>query len=106
MTPLYISGFYKQLIDKDFSEQIYFGYIIELFCFTIPMICLQYYNNDDLGRVRYELNELWRDKTLYLFNYILYLSLIISLYNLTIMKNKKDKDKKERLRKAMKVVEL
>ena len=50
MTPLYISGWYKMLGAKDFAMQLYTGYVIELCCFTVPLLVVQIINNAMLDK--------------------------------------------------------
>ena len=45
MTPLYISGCFKLLRRADFVMQMYFGYLIELITFTVPITSIQIINN-------------------------------------------------------------
>jgi hypothetical protein len=57
MSPLFISGFYKVLNDKDFPMQMYCAYIIELCTLSLPILVLQVINN--------ALIESWRPATFF-----------------------------------------
>ena len=50
MTPLYLSGWFKILKVKDFAMQVYFGYLIEMTTFTLPLSVIQLINNAMLDR--------------------------------------------------------
>jgi len=45
MTPIFISGFYKIISERDFPMQIYCGYIIEMCLLSLPILILQVINN-------------------------------------------------------------
>jgi len=50
MTPLFLTGFFKSVSDKDFPMQVYVGYIIELCTLSLPILTLQVVNNAMLGK--------------------------------------------------------
>lgn len=50
MPIMHVSGWYKNLNDKDFSMQIYTGYILGALTFSLPITVLVFLNNFQLRR--------------------------------------------------------
>lgn len=47
---MYVTGVYKLLRRKDFTMQMYYGHMVELLAFTIPLLIIQLINNSMLTR--------------------------------------------------------
>jgi hypothetical protein len=90
MTPLFISGFYKVISEKDFPMQIYCAYIIELCTMSLPILILQVINN--------ALLESWRPTTFFSM-VVLSINLITDLRGIIAIGDKMTQDQNEILRK-------
>jgi hypothetical protein len=90
MPVLLVSGWYKMLSPPDFKSQIWQGYLIESFCFTLPVLLLQGINNNSLDR--------WELKT-YGFLFVMLVALGLNFKSLKLMKEATEKMEVEANRK-------
>lgn len=54
MTPLFLTGFFKVINERDFPMQMYWGFIIELATVSLPILIIQIINNTLLESWRFE----------------------------------------------------
>lgn len=92
MTPIFLTGTYKIVSEKDFPMQVYSAYIIETITMSLPILILQVINNT--------LMQNWRMEVLFSVA-VLALNLVLGIRGIVFISDKMAQDRSDHQRRIL-----